>query len=52
MTGRSVATPDVRDKADDMEGEVPIGKEEAGRYRAKKMGRGQFERAMECHMRF
>ena len=32
VTGRSVATPGVRDKLDDIEGEVPIGKEAADRY--------------------
>ena len=37
VTGRSVATPGIRDKADDIEGEVPIGKEAAGRYRTKTM---------------
>ena len=31
VTGRSVATPGVRDKLDDIEGEVPIGKEAADR---------------------
>ena len=37
VTGRSVATPGVRDKTDDIEGEVPISKEAADRYRAKTM---------------
>ena len=37
VTGRSVATPGVRDKLDDIEGEVPIGKEAADRYRANTM---------------
>ena len=37
VTGRSVESPAVRDKADDIEGRVPIGKEEADRYRANTM---------------
>ena len=37
VTGRSVATPGVRDKTDDMEGEVSISKEAADRYRASTM---------------
>ena len=37
VTGRSIATPGVRDKTDDIEGEVPISKEAADRYRAKTM---------------
>ena len=38
MTGRSVATPGVRDKSDDIEGKVPIDKEASDRYRANTMG--------------
>ena len=37
VTGRSVATPGVRDESGDIEGEVPIGKEAADRYRANTM---------------
>ena len=37
VTGRSVATPGVRDKLNDIEGEVPIDKEAADRYRANTM---------------
>ena len=37
LTGRSVATPGVRDKLDDIEGEVPINKEASDRYRANTM---------------
>ena len=33
INGRSVATPGIRDKVDDIEGEVPIGKEAADRCR-------------------
>ena len=34
VTGRSVTTPRVRDKLDDIEGETPIDKEAADRSRA------------------
>ena len=37
VTGRSVATPGVRDKLNDIEGEVPIDKEAADRYRGNTM---------------
>ena len=37
VTSRSVATPGVRDKLDDIEGEVPISKEAADRFRANTM---------------
>ena len=37
VTGRSVSTPGVKDKIDDIEGEIPIGKEAADRYRANTM---------------
>ena len=37
VTGRSVETPGVRDKLDDIEGEVPTSKEAADRYRANTM---------------
>ena len=37
VTGRSVATPGVRDKLTDIEGEVPIDKEAADRYHANTM---------------
>ena len=37
VTGRSVTTPGVRDKLNDIEGEAPIDKEAADRYRANTM---------------
>ena len=37
VTGRSVTTPGVKDKADDIEGEMQISKEAADRYRANTM---------------
>ena len=37
MTGRSVTTPGVRDKLDDIEGKVPIDEEAADRYHANTM---------------
>ena len=37
VTGRSVTTPGVRDKLNDIEGEAPIDKESADRYRANTM---------------
>ena len=37
VTGRSVATPGVRDMLDDIEGEAPIDKESADCYRANTM---------------
>ena len=37
VTGRSVATPGVRDKLTDIEGEVPIDKAPSDRYRANTM---------------
>ena len=37
VTGGSVATPEVRDKLNDIEGEVPIDKEASDRYRANTM---------------
>ena len=37
VTSRSVSTPGIRDEADDIDGEVPIGKEVADRYRANTM---------------
>ena len=54
VTGRSVATPGVRDKLNDIEGEVPIDKEASDRYRANTM-RAQYpssdrlEIQVECH---
>ena len=38
VTGRSVTTPGVRDKSDDIEGEVPIDKEASDRFRASTTG--------------
>ena len=37
VTGRSVSTPGVKDKLDDIEVETPLGKEMADRYRANTM---------------
>ena len=37
VTGQSVSTPGVRDRPNDIEGEVPISKEAADRYRANTM---------------
>ena len=37
VTGRSVSTPVVEDRLDDIEGETPLGKEAAYRYRANTM---------------
>ena len=37
VTDRSVATPGIKDKLDDIEGEVPIDKEASDRYRANTM---------------
>ena len=37
VTGRSVTTPGVRDKLNDIDGEAPIDKESADRYRANTM---------------
>ena len=37
VSGQSVETPGVRDKLDDIQGEVPISKEAADRYRANTM---------------
>ena len=37
VTGRSVSTSKVKDRLDDMEGEISLGEEAAGRYRANTM---------------
>ena len=37
VTGRSVTTPGVRDKLDDIEGEASVDKEAADRYHANTM---------------
>ena len=37
VTGRSVSTPGVKDRLNDIEGETPLGKEAADLYRANTM---------------
>ena len=53
VTSRSLATPGVRDKLDDSEREVPIGKEAADRHRARttraqKISSDRLEIQVEC----
>ena len=53
VTGRSVTTPGVRDKLDDIEGEAPVDKEAADRYhantmRAQKLSSDRPEIKVEC----
>ena len=51
VTGRSVATPGIRDKTDDMEGEVSIGNEAADRantMRAQDLPSDRPEIQVEC----